>query len=113
GRPARRDGPIAARARGAVRDDAVRDRAPRAWWAAAAHRHAPPHRGRAQLRSRRRARAARRVAMPRVAVVGDSISAGSPLWDPDPAVRARIAAPDEHSQWQWWAAQADPSLEFR
>jgi lysophospholipase L1-like esterase len=50
--------------------------------------------------------------MTRVAVVGDSISAGSPLWDPDAAVRARIAAPDEQSQWQWWAAQADPSLEF-
>ena len=51
--------------------------------------------------------------MPRIAVVGDSISAGSPLWDPDPAVRARIATPDERSQWQWWAVQADPSLEFR
>jgi lysophospholipase L1-like esterase len=48
-----------------------------------------------------------------VAVAGDSISAGSPLWDPDPAVRARIAAPDERSQWQWWAARADPRLEFR
>lgn len=47
-----------------------------------------------------------------VAVVGDSISAGSPLWDPDPAVREGIAAPDERSQWQWWAAQADPRLEF-
>jgi|SRR5579859_1380346 len=51
--------------------------------------------------------------MTRVAVVGDSISAGSPLWDPDPAVRARIAAPDERSQWQWWATQADLGLEFR
>jgi lysophospholipase L1-like esterase len=51
--------------------------------------------------------------MTRVGVVGDSISAGSPLWDPDPAVRARIAAPDERSQWQWWAAQANPRLEFR
>jgi lysophospholipase L1-like esterase len=51
--------------------------------------------------------------MTRVAVVGDSISAGSPLWDPDPAVRARMAAPDERSQWQWWAAQVNPSLEFR
>src|SRR6476619_1657131 len=50
--------------------------------------------------------------MPRIAVVGDSISAGSPLWDPDPAVRARTAAPDERSQWQYWAQQADPSLEF-
>src|SRR5215470_17064919 len=48
-----------------------------------------------------------------VAVAGDSISAGSPLWDPDPAVRARIEAPDERSQWQWWAARADPRLEFR
>jgi lysophospholipase L1-like esterase len=48
-----------------------------------------------------------------VAVAGDSISAGSPLWDPDPALRARIAAPDEHSQWQWWAACADARLEFR
>lgn len=48
-----------------------------------------------------------------VAVVGDSISAGSPLWDPDPAVRARIAEPDERSQWQYWAARRDPRLEFR
>jgi lysophospholipase L1-like esterase len=48
-----------------------------------------------------------------VAVAGDSISAGSPLWDPDPSVRARIASPDERSQWQWWASQADPRLEFR
>jgi lysophospholipase L1-like esterase len=48
-----------------------------------------------------------------VAVAGDSISAGSPLWDPNPAVRARIAAPDERSHWQWWAARADSRLEFR
>src|SRR5215467_15204355 len=48
-----------------------------------------------------------------VAVAGDSISAGSPLWDPDPAVRARIPTPDERSQWQWWASQTDDSLEFR
>lgn len=48
-----------------------------------------------------------------VAVAGDSISAGSPLWDADPAVRARIAAPDEQSQWQWWASRADERLEFR
>jgi lysophospholipase L1-like esterase len=48
-----------------------------------------------------------------VAVAGDSISAGSPLWDPDPEVRARISAPDERSQWQWRAARADPRLEFR
>ncbi|HEY2310215.1 MAG TPA: SGNH/GDSL hydrolase family protein [Gaiellaceae bacterium] len=48
-----------------------------------------------------------------VAVAGDSISAGSPLWDPDPAVRSRIASPDERSSWQWWAARADGRLEFR
>jgi lysophospholipase L1-like esterase len=48
-----------------------------------------------------------------VAVAGDSISAGSPLWDPDPVVRARIPVPDERSQWQWWAERADPRLEFR
>ena len=48
-----------------------------------------------------------------VAVAGDSISAGSPLWDPDPLIRARIPAPDERSQWQWWAAGADARLEFR
>jgi lysophospholipase L1-like esterase len=48
-----------------------------------------------------------------VAVAGDSISAGSPLWDPDEGVRARIAAPDERSQWQYWASRADPRLEFR
>ena len=48
-----------------------------------------------------------------VAVAGDSISAGSPLWDPDPVVRAQIAAPDERSQWQWWASRVDPRLEFR
>ena len=48
-----------------------------------------------------------------VACLGDSITAGSPLWDPDPDVRARIAAPDERSQWLWWAAQQDPELELR
>ena len=48
-----------------------------------------------------------------VAVFGDSISAGSPLWDPDPDVRARIPSPDERSHWQRWAAQADARLEFR
>jgi lysophospholipase L1-like esterase len=48
-----------------------------------------------------------------VAVAGDSISAGSPLWDPDPGVRARIAVPDERSSWQWWGSRADARLEFR
>src|SRR5207248_7605700 len=52
--------------------------------------------------------------MIRVAALGDSITAGSPLWDPDPAVRRRIgAALDERSQWEWWAARADARLAFR
>jgi lysophospholipase L1-like esterase len=49
-----------------------------------------------------------------IASIGDSITAGSPLWDPDPAVRAdEIPQPDERSQWQWWATQTRPQLEFR
>lgn len=49
-----------------------------------------------------------------IACLGDSITAGSPLWDPDPHVRARIGvALDERSQWEWWAAQLDGTLEFR
>ncbi len=48
-----------------------------------------------------------------VACLGDSITAGSPLWDPDPVARARIGEPDERSQWQWWAAHAAPQLDFR
>jgi lysophospholipase L1-like esterase len=48
-----------------------------------------------------------------VACLGDSITAGSPLWDPDPVVRARIGEPDERSQWQWWAANTAPQLDFR
>lgn len=49
-----------------------------------------------------------------VAALGDSITAGAPLWDPDPATRAGLAATaDERSQYEYWAARADPSLEFR
>jgi lysophospholipase L1-like esterase len=49
-----------------------------------------------------------------VAALGDSITAGSPLWDPDPRVQKRIgAALDERSQWEYWAAHRDPRLEFR
>ena len=48
-----------------------------------------------------------------IVCLGDSITAGSPLWDPDPAVRARISEPDERSQWQWWAALSTPQLDFR
>jgi lysophospholipase L1-like esterase len=48
-----------------------------------------------------------------VAALGDSITAGSPGWDPDARVRAGISAPDPESQYQHWAALADPRLEFR
>lgn len=49
-----------------------------------------------------------------VACLGDSITAGSPYWDPDPVVRARIdRALDERSQWEWWAGRKDPGLTFR
>ena len=49
-----------------------------------------------------------------VACLGDSITAGSPCWDPDPAVRAAIGPElDERSQWEWWAARADSRLAFR
>jgi lysophospholipase L1-like esterase len=48
-----------------------------------------------------------------IVCLGDSITAGAPLWDPDPDVRADIAAPDERSQWQWWARQSMPQLDFR
>lgn len=49
-----------------------------------------------------------------VAALGDSIVAGSPFWDPDPVVRERIgAALDPESQWEHWAALADPRLSFR
>jgi lysophospholipase L1-like esterase len=49
-----------------------------------------------------------------VTALGDSITAGSPAWDPDPAVRDRIgAALDERSQWEHWAAAADRRLGFR
>ena len=48
-----------------------------------------------------------------VACLGDSITAGSPLWAPDPTARARIATPDERSQWEWWAMRRDATLELR
>jgi len=44
-----------------------------------------------------------------VAALGDSITAGSPYWDPDPEVRAQIGDElDEQSQWEYWAARRLP-----
>jgi lysophospholipase L1-like esterase len=49
-----------------------------------------------------------------VVALGDSIQAGSPYWDPDPEVRARIGEKlNEQSQWEYWAARADPRLRVR
>jgi lysophospholipase L1-like esterase len=42
-----------------------------------------------------------------VAALGDSITAGSPLWDP------ATQTGDPTSQYEYWAALKDPSLEFR
>ena len=46
-----------------------------------------------------------------IAVLGDSISAGNPGWDPNPALRER-EGDNEQSQYEYWAAQRDPQLEF-
>jgi lysophospholipase L1-like esterase len=48
-----------------------------------------------------------------VAALGDSITAGAPLWDPDPALRSQIPAPDRRSQYGYWAERALPRAEFR
>jgi lysophospholipase L1-like esterase len=44
-----------------------------------------------------------------IAALGDSITAGSPYWDPDPAVRETIgSALDERHCWPYWAERANP-----
>ncbi|MQA72887.1 MAG: hypothetical protein GEU88_00795 [Solirubrobacterales bacterium] len=49
-----------------------------------------------------------------VAALGDSITAGSPGYDPDPAVRAQLpGGGDERSQYEHWAERAEPGLELR
>ena len=49
-----------------------------------------------------------------VAALGDSITAGSPLWDPDPAVQDGIgAAADERSQFEYWAERRLSGVTFR
>jgi lysophospholipase L1-like esterase len=48
-----------------------------------------------------------------IACLGDSITAGSPLWDPDPEVRKKIERPDERSQWEWWAMRMHGDLDLR
>jgi lysophospholipase L1-like esterase len=50
-------------------------------------------------------------AMIKVAVIGDSISAGNPGWDPNPALRER-EGDNPQSQYEYWAALKDPRLDF-
>jgi lysophospholipase L1-like esterase len=52
----------------------------------------------------------------RIVVVGlgDSITAGNPGWDPDPARRPlEDPGDDESSQYLYWAARKDPRIDFR
>ena len=49
-----------------------------------------------------------------VAALGDSITAGSPRWDPDPAVRDQMgASADPRSQYEYWARRRLPHTRFR
>ena len=49
-----------------------------------------------------------------VCALGDSITAGSPGFDPEPAERERRGFGDDpESQWEHWAALRDPRIEFR
>ena len=49
-----------------------------------------------------------------VCALGDSITAGSPGYDPNPAERVRRGFGDDpESQWEHWAALRDPRFEFR
>lgn len=44
--------------------------------------------------------------------LGDSITAGNPLWDPEPEKRPADGGSPE-SQFLYWAARVDPRIEFR
>jgi lysophospholipase L1-like esterase len=49
-----------------------------------------------------------------VGALGDSITAGTPFWDPNPRVREQITEGlDERHAWPYWAEQANPSLSIR
>jgi lysophospholipase L1-like esterase len=49
-----------------------------------------------------------------VGALGDSITAGTPFWDPNPSVREQIGnGLDERHQWPYWAEQANQSIGIR
>jgi lysophospholipase L1-like esterase len=49
-----------------------------------------------------------------VAALGDSITAGSPGYDPDPRQRDNLGfGADGKSQWEYWAQKQHPELRFR
>jgi lysophospholipase L1-like esterase len=49
-----------------------------------------------------------------VAALGDSITAGSPLWDPNPGIRRRLGlALDPGSQYEFWAQRRLERTRFR
>jgi lysophospholipase L1-like esterase len=49
-----------------------------------------------------------------IAALGDSITAGNPGYDPNPAVRRSLGLGDNaESQWEWWAQKKHPELQIR
>jgi lysophospholipase L1-like esterase len=49
-----------------------------------------------------------------VAALGDSITSGSPGFDPSPARAMQLGfGQDPQSQWEYWAQRKDPRLRFR
>jgi lysophospholipase L1-like esterase len=49
-----------------------------------------------------------------VAALGDSVTAGTPFWDPNPEIRATIGPElDERHQWGYWAERANPGIRVR
>jgi lysophospholipase L1-like esterase len=48
-----------------------------------------------------------------VAALGDSITAGTPMWDPDPALRSQILDPDPRSQYGYWVERGTPGTDVR
>lgn len=49
-----------------------------------------------------------------VAALGDSITAGTPGWDPNPAIRSELGLrPNRQSQYEYWAHRAVPRVRFR